>query len=115
VQTFFRTTTQATVVGDMPLAADEKILMFLGAANRDPRHWANPDDFDIERKTLGHVGFGAGVHVCVGQLLARLEGELILDAMARKIRTLEISGEPVRRFNNTLRGLAQLPMRVMPA
>jgi 4-methoxybenzoate monooxygenase (O-demethylating) len=115
VQTFFRTTTQAAVVGDVPLAADEKILMFLGAANRDPRHWENPDAFDIERRTLGHVGFGAGVHVCVGQLLARLEGELILDAMARKIRTLEISGEPVRRFNNTLRGLAQLPMRVNPA
>jgi hypothetical protein len=45
-------------------------LMFLGAANRDPRHWEQPDEYDITRRTTGHVGFGSGIHQCVGQLLA---------------------------------------------
>ena len=62
----------------------EKVLMFLGAANRDPRRWERPDDYDIARRNAGHVGFGAGIHGCVGQVLARLEGELVLAALARK-------------------------------
>jgi hypothetical protein len=115
VQTFFRTTTRLTELGDVTLEAGRKILLFLGAANRDPRHWDTPEDYDIERKVLGHVGFGAGIHVCVGQLLARLEGEVVLQALARRARRLEITREPVRRFNNTLRGLKQLPLRVTAA
>lgn len=115
VQTFFRTTTRATEVGGCALAEGEKILMFLGAANRDPRKWENPDAYDMERTTAGHVGFGAGIHMCVGQLLARLEGEVVLDAMARKISTIEIAEPPVRRYNNTLRGLSRLPVKVAAA
>ena len=86
--------------------------MFLGAANRDPRQWKRPDDYDIRRKTVGHVGFGAGIHMCDGQMLARLEGEVVLAALARKVRTLEPAGEPRRRYNNTLRGLSSLPLRI---
>lgn len=115
VQTFFRTTTCATELGGVRLEAGRKILLFLGAANRDPRQWQDPDEYDIERKVLGHVGFGAGIHVCVGQLLARLEGEVVLQAMARQVRHIELTGEPERRFNNTLRGLKRLPLRVVPA
>jgi hypothetical protein len=112
VQTFFRTTTCATEVGGVRIDADRKILLFLGAANRDPRQWENPDDYDIERKVLGHVGFGAGIHVCVGQLLARLEGEVVLQALARHAGHIELAGAPERRYNNTLRGLKHLPLRV---
>jgi len=115
VQTFFRTTTRPAELGDVKLGEGRKILLFLGAANRDPRHWDTPDDYDIERKIIGHVGFGAGIHVCVGQLLARLEGEVVLQALARRARRLEIAREPVRRFNNTLRGLKQLPLRITAA
>jgi len=61
---------------------------------------------------MGHVGFGAGIHVCVGQLLARLEGEVVLQALARRVRKVELAGPPVRRFNNTLRGLKHLPLCV---
>jgi cytochrome P450 len=89
--------------------------MFLGAANRDPRHWERPDDYDIARKTIGHVGFGSGIHQCVGQLLARLEGECILSALARKVASIEIAGPAKRRYNNTLRGLASLPVTVRAA
>ncbi len=63
----------------------EKVLMFLGAANRDPRRWENPDSYDITRRTSGHVGYGSGIHMCVGQLVARLEGEVMLAALARKV------------------------------
>jgi cytochrome P450 len=114
VQTFFRTTTCATELGGVQLEAGRKILLFLGSANRDPRHWQNPDEYDIERKVLGHVGFGAGIHVCVGQLLARLEGEVVLQALAKQVGRIEFAGEPERRFNNTLRGLKRLPLRFVP-
>ena len=115
VQTFFRTTARATELGGVRLEEGRKILLFLAAANRDPRQWQHPDDYHIERKVLGHVGFGAGIHVCVGQLLARLEGEVVLQALARQVSRLELAGEPERRFNNTLRGLKRLPLRVVPA
>jgi 4-methoxybenzoate monooxygenase (O-demethylating) len=113
VQTFFRTTTKATELGGVPLEANRKILLFLGAANRDPRKWEHPDTYDIERTSYGHVGFGAGIHMCVGQLLARLEGEVVLKALAERVRAIEILGEPIRRFNNTLRGLQHLPVRLL--
>jgi 4-methoxybenzoate monooxygenase (O-demethylating) len=110
VQTFFRTTTCETVLGGQPIDEGEKILMFLGAANRDPRRWDNPDAYDIERRNAGHVGFGYGIHNCVGQVLARLEGECVLSSLARKVASIEISGPVRRRYNNTLRGLASLPV-----
>ena len=115
VQTFFRTTTRPVELGGIAVGEGEKVLMFLGAANRDPRHWERPDDYEITRRTVGHVGFGSGIHQCVGQLLARLEGECVLSALARKAGSLEITGLPRRRYNNTLRALASLPVTVRPA
>ncbi len=115
VQTFFRTTTRPVEIGDILVDEGEKVLMFLGAANRDPRRWEQPDDYDISRRTVGHVGFGSGIHQCVGQLLARLEGECVLSALARKAGSIEITGPIRRRYNNTLRALASLPVTVHPA
>ncbi len=115
VQTFFRTTTRDVTIGDEMLPEGTKVLMFLGAANRDPRRWDRPDDFDMARRNAGHVGFGTGIHGCVGAVLARLEGELVLSAIARKVESIEIVGEPKRRYNNTLRGMASLPVRMTAA
>jgi 4-methoxybenzoate monooxygenase (O-demethylating) len=115
VQTFFRTTTRDVEIGGCKVGEGEKVLMFLGAANRDPRRWADPDRYDIIRKTSGHVGFGAGIHMCVGQLVARLEGEVMLAALARKVAAIEITGPVKRRYNNTLRGLDSLPITLTPA
>ena len=115
VQTFFRTTTRPVEIGGVPVGEGRKVLMFLGAANRDPRRWERPDEYDISRRASGHVGFGNGVHMCVGQILARLEGEVLLAAMARKVASIEITGPVKRRYNNTLRGLASLPVTVRPA
>ncbi|MCG6203185.1 cytochrome P450 [Rhodopseudomonas sp. HC1] len=115
VQTFFRTTTREVELGGATIGEGEKVLMFLGSANRDPRRWDEPDRYDITRKTSGHVGFGSGVHMCVGQLVARLEGEVVLAALAQRVKAIEIAGPVKRRFNNTLRGLESLPLKLTPA
>ena len=73
------------------------------------------DEYDIERRSAGHVGFGYGIHQCVGQVLARLEGECVLGALARKAAAIEISGPVRRRFNNTMRGLESLPVTLLSA
>ncbi|WP_407157784.1 cytochrome P450 [Bradyrhizobium sp. STM 3557] len=115
VQTFFRTTTREVELGGARIGEGEKVLMFLGAANRDPRRWEAADSYDITRKVSGHVGFGSGIHMCVGQLVARLEGETILSALARKAASITIDGAVKRRYNNTLRGLESLPVVITPA
>jgi 4-methoxybenzoate monooxygenase (O-demethylating) len=113
VQTFFRTTARDVTIGEETIPAGSKILMFLGAANRDPARWERPDEYDITRRNAGHVGFGTGIHGCVGAVLARLEGEVVLSALARKVGSIEIAGEPKRRYNNTLRGMASLRVRML--
>ncbi len=112
VQTFFRTTTKEVDVAGVPLEAGQKVLLFLAAANRDPRKWERADRFEIQRNTLGHVGFGNGIHACVGQTVARMEGEIVLSALARRVESIELSGEPRLLLNNTLRGWSSLPVTV---
>jgi cytochrome P450 len=114
VQTFFRTATaDVAVTDDVVVPAGCKILMFLAAANRDPRRWADPDAFDLSRDPSGHVGFGMGIHQCVGQHVARLEAEAVLTALARRVETIELT-EPARRHhNNTLRAWESRPVRLV--
>jgi 4-methoxybenzoate monooxygenase (O-demethylating) len=112
VQTFFRTTSKEVEITGVRIGPDQKVLLFLAAANRDPRRWDRADELDVRRNAAGHVAFGSGIHVCVGQMLARLEAELLFAAFSRRVVTFELAGEPVRRANNTLRGFATLPVRV---
>jgi len=115
VQTFFRTTTGAVDVGGVHLGEGEKVLLFLAAANRDPRRWERPDEFDVKRRATGHMTFGTGIHGCVGQAVARLEAEAVFGALAKRVTSFELTAEPTRRLNNTLRGLDTLPLRLIPA
>ncbi|PDT87012.1 cytochrome P450 [Bradyrhizobium sp. Y36] len=115
VQTFFRTTSRDVEIGGGVIPAHRKVLLFMASANRDPARWDKADRFDIERTATGHVGFGAGIHACVGQMIARLEGELIFSELARRVKTIELTGEPKRRLNNSLRGLESMAVRVTPA
>jgi cytochrome P450 len=113
VQTFFRTTTRPVEVEGRVIPADAKVLLFLGSANRDPRRWGDDADrFDIHRRTAGHVAFGHGIHVCVGQFISRLEGEVVLAALARRAEGLTVDGPIVRRPNNTMKCYARIPLRV---
>ncbi|MGH3252275.1 MAG: cytochrome P450 [Trebonia sp.] len=115
VQTFFRTTTTDVPVGDAVIPDGKKILMFLGSANTDPRRWDRPGAFDLERDPSGHVGFGMGIHQCVGQHLARLEAEAVLTALLSRVEHLELAGTPRRHPNNTLRAWASMPLRLRPS
>jgi 4-methoxybenzoate monooxygenase (O-demethylating) len=112
VQTFFRTATTDVRVGDHVVPEGHKILMFLASANRDPRRWENPDAFDLSRDPSGHVGFGMGIHQCVGQHVARLEAEALMVALAKRVSTLELAGPTRRHHNNTLRAWDSIPLRV---
>ncbi len=112
---FFRTTSEPVATGGVSVPAGAKVLVFFAGANRDPRRWDQPDRFDIRRKVAGHMGFGHGVHNCVGQVIARMEGEALLRALAARIGSWRLNGEPRPRLNNTLRGLDTLPVAVEPA
>jgi cytochrome P450 len=115
VQTFFRTTSRDVEIGGGMIPAHRKVLLLMASVNRDPARWDRPDRFDVERLATGHVGFGAGIHACVGQMIARLEGELIFSELARRVKTIELTAEPRRRLNNSLRGLESMPVRVTAA
>jgi cytochrome P450 len=112
VQTFFRTAARDTEIGGAPIPEGSKLLLFFAAANRDPRRWDSPDTFNIERVTSGHLGFGYGIHQCLGQMMARMEAEVLLEALVPRIRTIALTGKPVRRINNTLHALASLPVEI---
>jgi 4-methoxybenzoate monooxygenase (O-demethylating) len=111
-QNFFRTTSRAVDVEGVHIDAAEKVLLLLGSANRDPRRWDNPEKLDFKRNSFGHVALGSGIHLCVGQMIARLEGELLIAAFAKRVAAFELCGEPLRRPNNCLRGFARVPVRV---
>jgi hypothetical protein len=115
VQTFFRTTTRDVTVEGQVVPEGEKVLLFLAAANRDPAQFPDPERFDIARLPGRHVAFGTGIHNCVGQMVARMEAEVVLGALADRAAAIELVGEPERRLNNTLRGFAKLPVRVTRA
>jgi cytochrome P450 len=115
VQTFFRTACRDVEVAGVRIPEGSKVLLFLAAANRDPRHWADPERFDLDRQTSGHVGFGYGIHQCLGQMVARLEGELVARALAERVGAIRFAGTPVRRLNNTLHAIESLPVEVDPA
>jgi 4-methoxybenzoate monooxygenase (O-demethylating) len=110
VQTFFRTAARDTEIEGIAIPEGCKLLLFFAAANRDPRRWEEPDVFNIERVTSGHLGFGFGIHQCLGQMMARMEAEVLLEALIPRVRSFRLTGEPVRRINNTLHALAGLPV-----
>lgn len=112
VQTFFRTATSDMEVSGTVIPDGHKILMFLGSANRDPRRWADPDVFDLTRNPSGHVGYGMGIHQCVGQHVARLEAEALLTALAERVVSIESTAPAKRHLNNTLRSWESIPVRV---
>lgn len=110
-----RTATREVTVGDAVVAPDQKVLLMLGAANRDPRRWDEPDEFDLHRRAAGHTAFGAGVHNCVGQVIARMEAEALLGTLARRVARIEPTGASTPRLSNWLRGFASVPVRFVPA
>ncbi|MCB1340128.1 MAG: cytochrome P450 [Pseudooceanicola sp.] len=88
----------------------DRALILYASANRDERRWPDADRFDVTRVLTDHVGFGHGVHQCMGMQLARLEMKALLTAMVARVARIEV-GEPEFELNNVLRGFSGLPVR----
>lgn len=112
VQTFFRTTSKKTELAGVEIPEGAKVLTFLAAANRDPRRWDNAETFSLDRNAAGHVGFGHGIHACLGQMVARMEADALLAAMVERIGAIRSAGPPVRRLNNTLCSFSSIPVEI---
>lgn len=94
------------------MRAGERVVLLFGAANMDERRFPSPASFDLDRPPGGHLGWGNGPHTCVGIHLAKLEMEALLRALVAQVETIEIAGPPTRVRNNTLQGIAALPVRL---
>lgn len=93
----------------------ERCGLLFAAANRDPRRWEAPDHFDIRRDHRGHLGWGHGVHACVGRVLAGLEADALLGAVVRHIDSFEPAGEPEPWMTTIGHGPARVPVRFRAA
>jgi len=112
-QSLFRTTLEDFEFEGVPLEKHQKVLVLIGAAGRDPAKWSDPDRFDINRRvTSSQIGYGAGIHSCVAQMMARLEAEVFFRALAQKVQDIELAGPPQQRLQPGLRGLSSLPVRL---
>jgi 4-methoxybenzoate monooxygenase (O-demethylating) len=111
-QSFYRTTTQSVELGGVQIPPDRKIWVGIASANRDPRRWPDPEKFDVKRRASGHLAFGTGIHGCVGQMIARMEGEIVLQALANRVQSITPSAQPVVHLNNTVRGFSSMPICV---
>ncbi|WP_406723708.1 cytochrome P450 [Streptomyces sp. GD-15H] len=97
------------------IPAGAQIAVLLGAGNRDPRHYENPDAFLVERNPVDHLTFGYGPHGCAGQGLARLEAHAVIEALSRRVKRLVV-GPEVRVPSNITRSIEELPvLEVIPA
>lgn len=110
VHTFGRTAGSATEIAGFPVEEDTKVLCVLGSANMDPDKWGDPENFRIDRKATGHVAFGAGIHGCVGQNIARAELEAVLGVLLKRVDRIEPAGEAIWRPGNSIRALDKLPI-----
>ncbi len=110
-----RITTRDVEVEGHLIPKGERCGLMFAAANRDPRKWADPDRFDVRRDTRGHVGWGYGLHACVGRVLALLEADALLGACIRHIERFEPAGEPVPWMSAIGHGPARLPVRIVAA
>lgn len=108
---FYRTTTREVEVAGVRMAPEQKVCVFIGSANRDPQRWGDTAaTFDITRRANGNMAFGTGIHGCAGQMIARLEGEVVLGELARRVRQIRLEGPPVIHYNNSVRGYTHMPV-----
>ena len=112
LQLFERTATEPVRIGSVTVEPGQKIAALLGAANRDPAVFADPDRLDLARWPNPHLGFGAGIHFCLGAPLARVELQASLATLLTDLPGLALAGEPTRHPTFTHRGFATLPVTV---
>jgi cytochrome P450 len=97
--------------GTVRIAPGDVIYVGIGAANRDPDRWTDPDGVRVDREDAArHLQFGAGIHMCLGSHLARLQAEVMLGALVHRLDDVALAGEPVWSDRMVLRGLRHLPI-----
>ncbi len=115
VQGFYRTATSDYTVGAQTIPAGARILLLFAAANRDPRHYDEPDTFDLDRNPTDHLAFGGGVHYCLGTHLTRMEAARVFTQLLPRVKEIRLAGDYRYLDNPTMRGLEHLPLELVPA
>jgi cytochrome P450 len=111
VTLILRQTTKETVLAGKKIEAHADVAILLGAANRDPKRYERPDEFDIFRETKGHLGFGFGPHVCLGMHLARMETRVAVNALFDRLSDIRlIHGDDVHVHGLAFRSPLSLPI-----
>jgi cytochrome P450 len=110
---FTRYVTEDFKLSDSTLPAGSRVWLWYASANRDERHYDNPDEFDVERKASDHVGWGHGVHSCIGKHLAQIEIESVLRALIKYVKRIEVNSSS-RIINNSAQGYESLSMQLIP-
>jgi cytochrome P450 len=114
----FRYAVEPVTIGEVTIPAGAQVVINLAAANRDPGRYANPDLLDIDRAESRHLGFGHGIHHCLGAVLALMEGQLALGSLLRRFPELRLAGDDLHWGHGdglVLRGLSELPVVPGPA
>ena len=116
VQRTARRALRDTEVAGVPVHREELVVTLLGAANRDPVMFTDPDKFDVTRDNAAkHLAFSSGIHYCLGASLAKMEGEVALQALYDRYPNLTLAGQPHRRPTSNLRGFDRMPAALAPA
>jgi pimeloyl-[acyl-carrier protein] synthase len=110
LQLVYRTTLEDTAIGGKTIPKNQMVFPSLVAANRDPALFADPDRFDIRRETNRHVAFGNHIHYCAGAPLARLEANIVVETIFRRLPNLRLAGKVEREPSLILRGIKTLPL-----
>lgn len=98
-----------TVLGGVPMQEGDLITIAIAAANRDPKHFPDPDRFDVGRNPNKHLAFASGIHVCAGMNVARMEGRVALERFLARFPDYRLDGTPVRSPRARFRGFVSLP------
>lgn len=114
VMQFRRTATRDAELEGQRIAEGDKVVMFYGAANRDPHAFADPLRFDVARDPNPHLGFGFGLHFCLGASLARMEMRCMFEELLRRLPDLELAGPVARLRSNFINGIKSMPVRFTP-
>jgi cytochrome P450 len=109
-----RTATRDLEIRGVPIAEDEKVVMWYPSANRDPAQNDEPDRFDVGRPKARHMSFGAGRHFCLGNQLARLELRVALEETLRRLGEIELAGPVEKKANDSFHWMVAMPVTFTP-
>ncbi len=114
IQSRLRLVREPIEIGGRTIRPGRLLLLLIGSANRDERHFADPDRLDLARSPNPHLSFGGGIHYCLGAYLADLEGEIVFDRLVRRFSRLAPAGAAIRQPESAFRTYAQVPIDVTP-